>query len=63
LIATGLLAVVHAGGAGFWPALRDTVPTWIGDFVLALVVLPLVRRMLRSEILRAVAPVPGEHRG
>jgi cell shape-determining protein MreD len=62
-IATALLAVVHAGGIGFWPALRDTLPTWIGDFVLALLVLPLARRMLRSEMLRAVAPVPGEQRG
>jgi len=54
--ATIVLAVTHSGASG-----RDAVvylaPTASGDVVLALGALALVRRMLRSESLRAPHPV------
>jgi rod shape-determining protein MreD len=55
--ATGLLALVHSGGATWWPAVRDLVPTTVGDAVLALVVVVPVRAFLRTEALRAPRPV------
>jgi hypothetical protein len=48
-----LLAVVHAGGATVWEALRGTLPAGVGDALLALAVIPLVRTFLRTETLRA----------
>jgi cell shape-determining protein MreD len=56
-IATLLLAVVHAAGASVWLAARDLIPATIGDTVLALAVVPLVRAVLRTEALRAPRPV------
>jgi cell shape-determining protein MreD len=54
--ATLLLALVTSGGTA-WDAARDLVPTAIVDAVLALLVLAVVRRMLRSDSLRAPHPV------
>jgi cell shape-determining protein MreD len=53
LFAGVLLAVVHAGGATVWLAARDALPAGLGDAVLALAVIPLVRAFLRTETLRA----------
>lgn len=50
--ATLLLALVHAGGT-VWDAVRDVVPAGIGDALLALVLVGLVRRMLHTDSLRA----------
>jgi rod shape-determining protein MreD len=54
--ATLLLVLVHSGGPA-WDAARYLVPTGLADAVLALVVLAIVRRMLRSDSLRAPHPV------
>lgn len=54
--ATLLLTVVHGGGT-LSGAVRDLVPVAIGDALLAFAVLAIVRRMLRSETLRAPHPV------
>ena len=53
LFAGLLLAVVHAGGATAWVAVRGTVPAGVGDALLALAVIPLVRAFLRTDTLRA----------
>jgi cell shape-determining protein MreD len=53
LFAGLLLAVVHAGGATAWVAARGALPAGLGDAVLALAVIPLVRGFLRTETLRA----------
>lgn len=50
---TGLLAVLSADGASFGSAAREFVPSAIGDLLLALVLIPLVRRFLRADALRA----------
>ena len=58
VFATLLLAVVHAGGASAWLAVRGAVPAGLGDALLALAVVPLVRGFLRTDALRArTAPV------
>jgi rod shape-determining protein MreD len=57
---TLLLSVVHAAGATAWVAVRDVIPAGLGDALLALAVIPLVRMFLRSESLRALHPVYGE---
>jgi cell shape-determining protein MreD len=51
-----LLIVVHAGGRLADAALY-TVPGVLGDVLLALLIVPLVRRMLAAESLRAPHPV------
>lgn len=54
--ATLLLAVVHSHAAAV-DAITYTLPAMLGDALLALVVLSLVRRMLRADSLRAPHPV------
>ena len=52
-----VLLVVHQPDATLWQVVWHTVPTAVGDVVLALLVLPLVRVSLRSDALRRpVAP-------
>jgi cell shape-determining protein MreD len=53
VFATVLLTVVHAGGATAWLAIRTAVPAGIGDALLALAIVPIVRTALRTERLRA----------
>lgn len=53
MVATGLLALVHSSGASIGLAVRDLVPTALGDLVIAIVLVPLVRRALRADALRA----------
>jgi rod shape-determining protein MreD len=55
-VATVVLAVTHSG-ADAVQAITHLVPTAIGDALLALAVLALVRRMLHTESLRAPHPV------
>lgn len=55
---TALLSVVGSSGATLWDAARYLVPTLLGDALLALAVVPLVRRMLSSPSLRALRPAP-----
>jgi cell shape-determining protein MreD len=52
-----LLALVGAGGVDPWTAITHLVPVAIGDGLLGLVLIPVVRRFLRSEHLRAPHPV------
>jgi cell shape-determining protein MreD len=54
--ATIVLAVTHSGVAAS-DAIVYAVPTALGDALLAFAVLALVRRMLRTESLRAPHPV------
>ncbi len=54
--ATLLLAIVHAGGATVLRAAHDIVPTALGDAILALAVVPVVRAFLRNGAMRAGAP-------
>jgi len=56
VFATGLLAVVHAGGATAWRA----VPAGLGDALLALAVIPTVRGLLGTDRLRARRALVGE---
>ncbi|MGI8761294.1 MAG: rod shape-determining protein MreD [Jatrophihabitantaceae bacterium] len=58
--ATLLLAVVSSGGATAWLAVRDLVPTGIGDALLALAVVPLVLAFLSTDSLRAAQPAMTE---
>ncbi|MBN9618457.1 MAG: rod shape-determining protein MreD [Actinobacteria bacterium] len=55
-VATVLLVVVH-NGATLRSAALYTGPALLGDVVLALGLVPLVRRMLRTDSLRAPQPV------
>jgi rod shape-determining protein MreD len=48
-----LLAIVHASGATASVAVHGALPAGLGDAVLALAVIPLVRCFLRTETLRA----------
>ncbi|HET6876831.1 MAG TPA: hypothetical protein VFH38_04830 [Jatrophihabitans sp.] len=64
--ATALLALVH--GATIGSAIRGALPCLLGDLLLAFGIVPLVRRMLRSDRLRPPRPVglpvaAGGHRG
>jgi hypothetical protein len=52
-----LLTAVHAPGATAWAAVRDVIPVGLGDALLALPVVPLVRAFLRTNALRAPHPV------
>lgn len=56
LLATGLLALTHSGTTA-GTAFTGFLPSLLGDFLLALLLLPLVRRMLRTERLRPPRPV------
>jgi cell shape-determining protein MreD len=56
VVAGALLVVVHEGGT-LRSVLAAALPTLIGDVVLALPAVALVRRMLRTESLRAPRPV------
>lgn len=58
--ATLLLAVVHAGGATPWLAVRGVVPAALGDLLLALAVVPAVRALLRTEALAGRGARAGE---
>jgi cell shape-determining protein MreD len=51
--ATGLLTIVGADGATAGLAIRDLAPALFGDVVVAIVLVPLVRRVLRADVLRA----------
>ncbi|WP_375501726.1 hypothetical protein [uncultured Jatrophihabitans sp.] len=55
-VATLVLALVSSRAAAF-DAVRDLVPSAIGDVVLAFAVLALVRRMLHTDVLRKPAAV------
>jgi cell shape-determining protein MreD len=48
-----LLAVLHADGATVSGGLMHVVPAGLGDALLALVLVPLTRRFLRADHLRA----------
>jgi len=66
-VAGGLLVVVHAGGT-LREVAAGAVPALAADVVLAVPLVALVRRMLRTETLRAPQPVlielpVGNHRG
>lgn len=55
-VATVLLAIVHSAGS-VTDAVVHLVPAVFGDAILALAVTAPVRRMLRSDALRAARPV------
>jgi rod shape-determining protein MreD len=55
-VATVLLVVVRTPGS-VQDAITYAVPAALGDALLALLLIPLVRRMLRSDSLRAPHPV------
>jgi len=52
-LATMLLTLLNADGASLTLAASQFLPTILGDGVLALVLVPLVRRALRADVLRA----------
>jgi rod shape-determining protein MreD len=58
-VGTVLLTVVHAG-TQLGGAVTAFLPSLLGDVVLALLVVPVVRRMLRSHRLRRPHPVARE---
>ena len=60
VVAEVLLAIVHACGANVGHALLYAVPAAIGDFVLALAVVPLARRAAAHRT--AAGAAPGDHR-
>jgi hypothetical protein len=60
LIAALILELLHAGASGVGSALVQLIPSGLGDALLALAVVPVVRMFLRSGTLRAPRPVPGE---
>jgi rod shape-determining protein MreD len=53
-----LLLVTHSAGATTAQTVHDVIPTLLGNALLALVVVPLVRRCLRNPSLRALRPAP-----
>lgn len=53
-----LLLVTGSAGATAAQAVHDIIPTLLGNALLALVVIPLVRRSLRNPSLRALRPAP-----
>jgi cell shape-determining protein MreD len=55
-LATVLLTIVHGAGS-IQDAVTYAVPAGLGDAALALAIIPLVWRMLRTEALRAPHPV------
>lgn len=54
-VAAAALALVHGGTVG--TVLRSALPCLLGDLALAFGIVPLVRRMLRSDRLRPPRPV------
>ena len=62
VVAEVLLAIVHASGANVGHALLYALAAALGDFVLALAVVPIARRLLYSERLQAPHPVITELR-
>jgi hypothetical protein len=56
-LATVLLTVLHSGGATLGAAAAHLLPSLVGDALLALAVVPLVRAFLRTPSLRAPHPV------
>jgi len=56
-LATVLLTVLHSGGATLGAAAAHLLPSLVGDALLALAVVPLVRAFLRTQSLRAPHPV------
>src|SRR5579875_1043228 len=56
LLGTGLLALTHAGTTA-GAALADLVPCAVGDLLIAVVLLPVVRRMLSTDRLRPPRPI------
>lgn len=52
-----LLTVLGSSGAGLMTDVMTLVPAAIADFVLALALIPIARRFLRTDSLRAPAPV------
>ncbi|MCU1658063.1 MAG: hypothetical protein JWO57_2719 [Pseudonocardiales bacterium] len=59
VVAALLLALVHAGGVSAWLAVRDSIPAGLGDALLALAIVPLVRAFLHGDALRAPQAVSG----
>ena len=62
VVAEILLAIVHTSGANVGHALLYAVAAALGDFVLALAVVPIARLLLHSERLQAPHPVITELR-
>jgi rod shape-determining protein MreD len=56
VLATALLALTHSGTT-VGSAITGLLPCLFGDFLLALLLLPLVRRMLGTDRLRPPRPV------
>jgi cell shape-determining protein MreD len=56
-VATLVLLIVHAQDGSALDAVRDLGPAALGDAVLALLLVPLVRRMLHTDSLRVAQPV------
>ena len=50
---TIVLTVLSKDGASFHDVAGQFIPTAIGDLVLALILVPIVRRFLRADVLRA----------
>jgi rod shape-determining protein MreD len=57
LAATVLFAIVNSGGASVADGFVRVIPSGLGDALLALAVVPIVRMFLRSDVLRAPQPV------
>jgi rod shape-determining protein MreD len=58
-VATALLLLAtHSAGTTAAQAVHDIVPTLLGSALLALVIVPLLRRCLRNPALRALRPAP-----
>jgi rod shape-determining protein MreD len=55
---TVALAVLGSSGASLGDAAHQFIPTLLGDALLGLVVVPLVRHALASPTLRALRPAP-----
>jgi rod shape-determining protein MreD len=56
IAATLLLTVVHSDGATVWLAVRNAIPAGLGDALLALPVVAMVRSFLHADLLRAPHP-------
>jgi cell shape-determining protein MreD len=57
--ATLILAVIGDPGGTAGDAVRGLLPALLGDFVLALLIIPITRRFLRSAVLHLPAPGHG----
>ena len=56
--ATLLLVLIGSDGATLAGALHTAAPCLLGDLVLAVILVPVVRRFLRVDAMRAPAPPP-----